>query len=402
MLPLEEARDRILAAIQPLPVQEIALAEGANRVLAADITASINLPRFDNSAVDGYAVRSDDLQRASEAKPVLLPVVAEIPAGEPFSGTIGAQTCARIFTGSPLPSGADAVVMQEDVQPASDGVLFREPARPWENVRLGGEDVKAGSRVLEAGERLTVGAIALAGALGIAKLRVHRRPVVALLATGSELREPGEKLLPGQIYESNRTALAGLIRGAGGEPRWFPLVPDNLEATRTALHQAFEQCDLVITSGGVSVGELDFVKEAFQALGGEMDYWRVAIRPGKPFVFGRLATKHFFGLPGNPVSALVTALLLACPAILRAQGARHVDPFSHPAIAAEQFRNPTDRRHFMRVRVDDAGHAHLSGLQASHALGSLAACNGLVDVAPGSIIERGAQVRVIRFGQVNG
>jgi molybdopterin molybdotransferase len=397
MLSLEEARDRILAAIQPLPVEEVPLVEGASRILASDITASADLPRFDNSAVDGYAVRSDDLKLASEAKPVSLEVVAEIAAGEQFSGTISAATCARIFTGSPLPSGADAVVMQEDVRRVQSVAWLPEPAKPWENVRFCGEDVKAGSRVMQAGERLTVGAIALLGALGISKFQVHRRPLVALLATGSELREPGKALAAGQIYESNRAALAALIRNAGGEARVFPLVPDERDATEAALRSAFEQCDLVITSGGVSVGELDFVKEAFEALGGKMEFWRVAIRPGKPFVFGRLESKHLFGLPGNPVSAVVTALLLACPAILRSQGARNVEPLAHIAIAAEEFRNMTDRRHFMRVRVDNAGYAHLSGLQASHALGSLAASHGLVDVPPRSITARGEQVRVIRF-----
>jgi molybdopterin molybdotransferase len=397
MLSLEEARDRILAATQPLPVEEVPLLEAGNRILASDITASVDLPRFDNSAVDGYAVRSNDLVLASDEKPVSLEVVAEIPAGGQFSRTIAGTMCARIFTGSPMPSGADTVVMQEDAERVGCVAWFREAAKPWQNVRFCGEDVKAGSRVVEAGERLTVGAIALLGALGISKLRVHRRPLVALLATGSELREPGESLVAGQIYESNRAALATLIQKAGGESRLFPLVPDQLEATQAALRAAFQQCDLVITSGGVSVGELDFVKEAFRALGGEMEFWRVAIRPGKPFVFGRLGTRQLFGLPGNPISALVTGLLLACPAILRAQGARHVEPLSHLAIAGEEFKNATDRRHFMRVRVDHAGYAHLSGLQASHALGSLAASNGLVDVAPGSIVERGQQVRVIRF-----
>jgi molybdopterin molybdotransferase len=397
MLSLEEARARILAAIQPLPVEEIPLVEAANRILASEITAPGDLPRFDNSAVDGYAVRGSDLDLASEEKPASLEVVAEIPAGAQFSGTIRGAMCARIFTGSPLPTGADTVVMQEDVRRVGAAVWFTEPAKPWQNVRFCGEDVKAGSRVVEAGERLNMGTIALLGALGISKLRVHRRPLVALLATGSELREPGESLAAGQIYESNRAALAMAIRQAGGEPRLFPLVPDQLEATQAALRAAFAQCDLVITSGGVSVGELDFVKDAFQALGGEMEFWRVAIRPGKPFVFGRLGTKQLFGLPGNPVSALVTALLLACPAVLRAQGARHVEPLSHMAIAGEEFKNTTDRRHFMRVRVDQAGYAHLSGLQASHALLSLAASHGLVDVAAGSIVRRGEQVQVIRF-----
>ena len=188
-----------------------------------------------------------------------------------------------------------------------------------------------------------------------------------------------------------------LIHDAGGETRVFPTVPDNLDAVRTALKQAFEQCDLVITSGGVSVGELDFVKDAFQRLGGELNFWRVAIRPGKPFAFGTFQGKHLFGLPGNPVSAFVTFLVLGWPAIMRLQGANRVELPSHPAVAGDTFTNKTDRRHFMRVRVDSEGHAHLSGVQASHALSSLVSANGLLDVAPRTIIERGAEVRVLRF-----
>lgn len=398
MLQLEEARDRILAEIQPLPAETVPLTEASGRVLAQDIVAPLDLPGFDNSAMDGYAVRSDDLKAASEAQPISLKIIGEIPAGSSAECSVQRGECARIFTGSPLPPGADAVVMQEDARPQNDAVSFNEPVKPWENVRFRGEDVKQGSRVCETGTRLGVGAIGLFGALGLATLAVHRRPIVGVLATGSELQEPGKALLPGQIYESNRAALAAIIRTAGGEPRVLPLVPDNLESTRAALLAAFEQCDMVVTSGGVSVGELDFVKAAFQSLGGKLEFWRVAIRPGKPFVFGRLAGKHLFGLPGNPVSAVVTALLLVVPPVLRAQGAREVDAPSHPATAADEFRNMTDRRHFMRVRVDGEGWAHLAGLQASHALGSLAAANGFVDVAPGTVIPKGAQVRVIRFG----
>jgi len=176
------------------------------------------------------------------------------------------------------------------------------------------------------------------------------------------------------------------------------VAPDTLEATRTALQGALEQCEMVITSGGVSVGELDFVKEAFQSLGGKLEFWRVAIRPGKPFVFGCLSARRLFGLPGNPVSAVVTALLLVVPAILRAQGARNIELPSHLATAADEFRNTSDRRHFMRVCIDGEGRAHLSGLQASHALASLAAANALLDVPPGTVIRPGAQVRVIRLG----
>ena len=398
MLQLEEARDRILATIQPLPAETVPLTDASGRILAEDFVAPLDLPRFDNSAMDGYAVQSDDLKAASAANPVALKVVAEIPAGAQSAASISARTCARIFTGSPLPTGADAVVMQEDTTRTDDTVSFHEPVKPWENVRLRGEDVKVGARMLQGGDRLGVGAIALLGALGVASIAAHRKPIGGVLATGSELQEGGKPLAAGQIYESNRTALAALIRSAGGDARVFPVAPDTLEATRAALHGALEQCDVVITSGGVSVGELDFVKEAFQSLGGKLEFWRVAIRPGKPFVFGRLSAKRLFGLPGNPVSAVVTALLLVAPAILRAQGARNVELPSHLATAADEFRNTSDRRHFMRVSIDSEGRAHLSGLQASHALASLAAANALLDVPPGTVIKPGAQVRVIRLG----
>jgi molybdopterin molybdotransferase len=398
MLQLEEARDRILATIQPLPAETVPLSEASGRILAGDFVAPLDLPGFDNSAMDGYAVQSDDLKAAGDATPVALKVVAEIPAGAQSAASISTGTCARIFTGSLLPAGADAVVMQEDTTSTDDTVSFHEPVKPWENVRLRGEDVKAGRPMLRGGDRLGVGAIALLGALGVASIAAHRQPLVGVLATGSELQEGGKPLAAGQIYESNRTALAAVIRSAGGEPRVFPVVPDTLEATRAALHGALEQCDLVITSGGVSVGELDFVKEAFQSLGGKLEFWRVAIRPGKPFVFGCLSAKRLFGLPGNPVSAVVTATLLVVPALLRAQGARDIELPSHLATAADEFRNPSDRRHFMRVSIDGEGRAHLSGLQASHALASLAAANALLDVPAATVIKPGAQVRVIRPG----
>jgi molybdopterin molybdotransferase len=324
-------------------------------------------------------------------------VISEIAAGAQPSTVVTAGTCARIFTGSPLPAGVDAIVMQEDTSRTGSTVMFNEPVRAWENVRLRGEDVKAGAQILRAGDRVGIGAVALLGALGFADVAVHRVPTVGLVATGNELQEPGTSLRSGNIYESNRCALAALIRGTGARVRIFPIVPDNLAATTAALKGAFEVSDVVVTSGGVSVGEFDFVKDAVQALGGKLDFWRVAIRPGKPFVFGTVGAKHLFGLPGNPVSAVVTALLLVWPALMRAQGARETEPPSHPAIAADEFRNKTDRLHFMRVRIDGNGRAHLAGLQASHALSSLAAANGVLPVPAGAIFEREAAIRVIPF-----
>ena len=230
-------------------------------------------------------------------------------------------------------------------------VHFLEPVKPWENIRFQGEDVKPSAVVVEPGERIGVGHLALLGALGINQVAAIRRPRVGLLATGSELREAGQPLGPGQIYESNRLALAALVTQAGGVPKLFPLVSDTPDATRTALAEAFSDCDVVVTSGGVSVGELDFVKSAFQELGGKLEFWRVAIKPGKPFVFGRWKDKCLFGLPGNPVSALVTFLLLARPALRRLQGAGETGLPAHPGVLAEALVNPGGRRHFIRAGV---------------------------------------------------
>jgi len=245
--------------------------------------------------------------------------------------------------------------------------------------------------------KLQAGQLQLLGAAGVAEVTVFRRPVIGVLATGDELYEPGTELGAGGIFESNRLALAALIRDAGAEPCVFPLVPDSLEATVDALKGAFAECDAVVTSGGVSVGEHDYVKAAFEKLGGSLDFWRVKIKPGKPFVFGRLNEKPLFGVPGNPVSAMVTFLVLVRPAILKLQGSADLELPSHPGVLADPLANRGDRRHFMRVHADAAGNVHAAGLQASHAVGLLGKANGLVDVPPETLLTEGAAVNVLRF-----
>ena len=400
MLELEEARQRLLDAIQPLPAEKAQLRDAAGRVLAQEVVSPIDLPAFDNSAMDGYAVRSADLVSASAESPANLKLAGHVPAGAVFTDTVQSGSCVRLFTGSPLPDGADAVVMQEDTrvdasQPGAVQILDR--VKPWENVRFRGEDAKTGAVLARAGEAITIGRVGLLAAAGINSVNVHRRPIVGLLATGTELVEAGQPLPPGKIYESNRAALEPLLIRSGAVARVFPLVPDTLNATCEALKQALDECDAVVTSGGVSVGELDFVKAAFEKLGGVMDFWRVAIKPGKPFVFGRRGEKLLFGLPGNPVSALVTFLLLVRPALWRWQGATNfLPPITH-GILAEALTNHGDRRHFMRVRVDESGAVRSTGAQASHLLGSLAAANALAEVPPNTTLAAGAPVRVIRI-----
>jgi molybdopterin molybdotransferase len=400
MLELEQALAGILAAIPPPKATTVPLRDAVGRVLARRVASPVDLPLFSNSAMDGYAVRASDLASAHPQAPVRLRLAGRAAAGEVFPGKVVPGTCVRLFTGSPVPRGADAVVMQEDTRVNPDTareVWFLNPAQPGQNVRLRGEDLKRGATLADAGEILTVGRLSLLAAAGLSRVTVGRQPVAALLATGAELRAPGQPLAPGQIYESNRDALAALVRRAGAVPRVFPLVPDSLAATRRALTTAFSQCDAVITSGGVSVGEMDFVRRAFEAVGGKLQFWKVAIRPGRPFVFGRHRKKLLFGLPGNPVSALVTFCLLVRPALLRWQGAADVSLPAHPGVLAAPLANPDARRHFMRVTVDAAGRIRSAGVQASHVLSSLAAANGLVDLPPHSAFPAETPLRVLRW-----
>jgi len=395
VLDLETAVAQVLAAL-PAPLTErISLSAAVGRVLTEKIVSPLDLPAFDNSAMDGYAVRAADVQGAKPESPVRLHLRTRIPAGEQFSGELAPGECARLFTGAPLPRGADAVVMQEDTRAEGEQVLILDTVHPGENVRFQGEDVRHGAALAESGGEITPGLIGLLGAVGFGEITVGRRPVVGLIATGSELREAGQPLSPGQIYESNRSMLAPLITQAGAIAKIYPLVPDTLAATRTALETAFHECDLVITSGGVSVGEMDFVKAAFEALGGELQFWKVAIRPGKPFVFGKLGGKFLFGLPGNPVSAFVTFLLLVRPALRHWQGARAITLPTFPAVLGEPISNSGNRRHFMRVRVEAAGKVFSAGKQSSHALASLATADGLLDVPPETIWAAGRSVQVL-------
>ncbi len=400
MLSLEDAQQRILSAVLPLAPAVLPLAQSAGRFLATDVSSPIHLPPFDNSAMDGYALISADIASASETTPTPLRMIGKTAAGAVFEGQVTPGTCVRVFTGSPLPSGADAVVMQEDttIDPAKPDTLFvRDRARPWENVRLKGEDVKSGSTIAQAGDRLTFGRLSLLAATGFASAHVHRAPTVALIATGSELREGGQDLNPGQIFESNRVGLGALVAAAGATPNIHAIVPDSLEATEDCLRAALESSDVVITSGGVSVGEFDHVKHAFENLGGTLDFWRVAIRPGKPFVFGQWKNKCLFGLPGNPVSAMVTFLLLARPALLKMQGAREFGLRAQPGLLTTEIINRGDRRHFVRVTLQDDGTVVSAGLQGSHALSSLATANGLIDAPPKGGFRSGATVQVLRW-----
>lgn len=401
MLELEQALEKILGVIPASKAERIPLAEAHRRVLAEDVLAAVDLPAFDNSSVDGYAVRAQDIAQAGTRSPVWLSLVGKVAAGESFNGKLSPAQCIRIFTGSRLPDGADAVAMQEDTRLQADRpteVGFLDVVKPWEHIRFRGEDIKCGAIAVRKGEILRAAQLGLLTASGITHVNAGRRPGIALVATGSELREPGSgKPGPGQIYESNRALLAPLVGEAGGVPVVFPIVADEPGATRESLARALAECDMVVTCGGVSVGEMDFVKSAFEELGGDLQFWKVAIKPGRPFLFGRSGAKFLFGLPGNPVSAFVTFLLLVRPALLRWQGARFTGMPMSTGILGEPLSNSGLRRHFMSVTVDEKGEVRLAGTQASHILSSVARAQGMVDVPPQTNLPAGTSVTVLRW-----
>lgn len=393
---LEEVRSELLEGIVPVATELRSVADAADLVLAGVPMSRVPLPPFDNSAMDGYAVRAEDVRSV----PAELRVVASVAAGEWCGRTLGAGEAARIFTGAPIPDGADAVVMQEDTEPVvgdPGSVRILDGAKPWENIRFRGEDVPVHAPLLEVGRRLDPTALGILAAAGIAAVEVRRRPRVAILVTGSELIGANADPAPGQIFESNSVMLAALIRRAGGEPRCPPPVPDRAEAVQSALRSAVAESDVVVTVGGASVGEHDLVRQTLAATGGTVDSWRIAIRPGKPFFRGTLGGVPVLGLPGNPVSAFVTAVLLVLPALRRMQGESSVLPPVTWGILGEAISNPDGRRHFVRVGTGPDGVIRPSGPQASHRMASLAAADGLLEIAPRSRIESGTWVPVIRW-----
>lgn len=397
MISLESAQESILGGLRALGTTEIlpvALATG--RVPTVDLHARVELPPFDNASVDGYAVQSGDLAEAGPETPVTLNEVGRVGAGDLPNCLVVAGTCVRIFTGAIVPPGADAVVMQEDTSRGEGGrVTFLAAPGPWEGVRLAGGDLKLGARVAEAGVPLSPARVGLLAATGHATISVHRRPRIALLATGNELTSPGDPLVPGRIYDSNRALLSALAAEDGFHLVSTNLVQDTPEGTMAALVDAARSSDVVVTTGGVSVGDSDLVKAAVLALGGTVENWRLALKPGKPFAWGRFESALWFGLPGNPVSAFVTWWLLVRPALRRLMGMKDPHGRRIRARLGEPAGNDGGRRHFMRVRVDREGLVWIAGAQASHIQSGLAEANALLDVPPGASWEAGREVDVL-------
>jgi molybdopterin molybdotransferase len=401
--PLDEALAQLLAHAVPLPGREsVSTFDADGRVLAEDAVSQLQVPPEDNSAMDGYALRVADLAGPA----VALRVSQRIPAGSAASA-LEPGTVARIFTGAPIPAGADAVVMQEDCEALAEQpgfVRIRQPAQPGQWIRRAGEDVSRGATVLAKGERLTPAALGMAASIGMDFVQVARRPRVALFSTGDELVMPGEvapaQMRPGAIYNSNRFFLRTLLLRLGCELTDMGIVPDQREATRDALRSASQAHDLILTSGGVSVGEEDHIKPAVQQLG-SLDLWQIAIKPGKPFAYGRVGSAHFIGLPGNPVSSFVTFLLLVRPFLLRLQGVTAVAPKSIALPAHFSWPRADKRREFLRVRRNAAGGLDLFANQSSGVLTSAVWGDGLVDNPAGRSIAHGDAVQFIAFSDLS-
>ncbi|WP_429498818.1 molybdopterin molybdotransferase MoeA [Paraburkholderia youngii] len=386
---------RAIDGIETLPTLD-----ALNRVLATDVTSPLDVPPMHTSAMDGYAVRIADLAHGSR-----LPVSQRIPAGH-APAPLAPNSAARIFTGATVPAGADAVVMQEQTEVAGDEVTIVHRPQAGEWITAQGADIRAGSVILPAGTRLTPQALGLAASVGCAQLAVRRRVKVAVFFTGDELTMPGEPLKPGAIYNSNRFTLRGLLEKLGCDVTDYGIVADQLDATRATLREAAEAHDLILTCGGVSVGEEDHVKPAVEAEG-RLSMWQIAMKPGKPLAFGAVrrgavgtAETFFIGLPGNPVSSFVTFLLFVRPFVLRLAGVQAVAPRAL-SLRADFTQGKADRRNeFLRARVNAAGGLELFANQSSAVLTSTVWGDGLIDNPPNHAISAGETVRFIPFSEL--
>ena len=391
LLSVDEALARLLAEAKPVAgVEEVPTLEATGRILAHAQRSTMDVPPMDNSAMDGYAVSTKDASRLKVAQKIMAGSV-----GKPLEK----GTAARIFTGAPIPPGADAVVMQEHCEVQGSEVFLKKKPKPGEWVRYVGSDVKKGGEILPAGKRLLPQDAGLAASVGIKTLPVHRKVRLGLFFTGDELVMPGEPLPPGRIYNSNRFTLRGLGEVFGCEVHDYGIVPDTLEATRAALRRAAAETDVIVTSGGVSVGDADYVKPAVEAEG-RLLMWRIAMKPGRPLAVGAVKDAFFIGLPGNPVSSFVTFLIFVRPFLLKTQGVSHTQPRVIAARADFDWPEPDARREFLRVKWNAQGGLDLYPTQDSAVLTSTAWADGLLDNPAAHAIRKGEMVSFLPYSEL--
>jgi len=391
LLSVDDALTRLLAEAKPVAeVEEVPALDATSRILARSQRSTMDVPPLDNSAMDGYAIRVADGARLTVKQKIMAGSV-----GKPLEP----GTAARIFTGAPIPPGADAIVMQEHTSVEGDQVRLKKKPAPGEWIRRVGSDVKKGDVIVPAGKRLLPQDTGLAASVGIKSLPVFRKLRLGLFFTGDELVMPGEPLAAGRIYNSNRFTLRGLGAVFGCDVHDYGIVPDSLEATRAALRRAAAETDLIVTSGGVSVGEADYVKPAVEAEG-RLLMWRIAMKPGRPLAFGSVGKSFFIGLPGNPVSSFVTFLIFVRPFLLRMQGLSDVQPKSIAARADFDWPEPDARREFLRVKWNAQGGLDLYPTQDSAVLTSTSWADGLVDNPAGQAIRKGEMVRYLPYSEL--
>ncbi len=402
MIPVAEAVERMLERVTRVVQTEIVpLAQGLGRICAKPIQSPIDVPGHDNSAMDGYAVRAGSAQVGDQPM-----IVGTSAAGHPYSGAVAAGQCVRIMTGATGPTGTDAIIIQENVSVSDDGgsITINEPVRVGDNIRLRGADVSQGATVIGQGERLNPVDIGLLASLGIAEVEVQRTLKVAVFSTGDELVSPGQPLQSGQIYDSNRYLIGAMLQRLNIEVMDLGRLPDNLEAIKGALTDASAQADAIITSGGVSVGDADYTKQALEALG-EVGFWKVAMKPGKPFAFGRLNQAWFFGLPGNPVAAAVTMDQLVQPVLAKLAGEQQQATLQLSATSAEALKKRPGRADFQRICYWQDEHGELklksAGSQSSGVLSTLKLANGFAAIEQErGKVEPGESVTVLPFSKL--
>ena len=380
MISEEEAREKILETVRPLDERTVPLAKALDCFAAQNYFARLPLPAFDNSAMDGYAVVASSCMKSGRLR-----VVGEQPAGPDRELHVGRGEAVRIFTGAPLPHGADAIVMQEDVASEGSGITVNVDVEPGDFVRQRGCDLAEAQMILPKGERIRSATLALLASQGFADAVVGGRATAAVISTGDELVNPGEELQAGQIYDSNSVLLGALLQRCGASTKSVEHCCDDRESLGEAIKRGIKQKVLII-SGGVSVGEHDLVKEALREFGAKIEIWRVAVKPGKPFLFGNIGGCFVFGLPGNPVSSFVTFLQFVRPAILRMMGATNLDLPQVPAKLAVGLTNGADRPHYLRGKLEH-GRFTPVGRQESHALFGLSQANALLRIAPGQLLK---------------
>jgi len=398
MISFEEAQKTVLESVSPLESVEKPIMDTLTLVAAEDVTATEQIPPFDNSAMDGYAVRAEDTAGASEKSPVELKVVMDLPAGRHTERSVGKGEAIRIMTGAPVPPGADAVVQVELTEAASDGrVRILKEHEKRKNIRLAGEDIAVGRSVIRAGDEITPAKIGMLASVGRAKINVIRRPVVAVLATGDELLDADEPLAPGKIRSSNSYTITSQIRQCGADAKNLGIARDTIDDLRSRLKNGLS-ADMIVTSGGVSVGDYDYVKDALEELGVEFKFTKVAIKPGKPTVFGMLRDKPVFGLPGNPVSSMVIFEELVRPALLKMMGRRRLLRPEVEAILEEDIKKKPERAHLIRAVARQKGseyYVSTTGPQGSGILVSMDLANAII-VFPRGVkqMKKGERVRV--------